>query len=53
MTEPTYPIAYKSEPGVTLLKALKPAPPVAQPEQAARQFPLAGQAQSRPLEGKA
>jgi hypothetical protein len=51
MDMPTYPIKYSSEPGVTLLKAAKPAPVVKQ-EVPARQFPLAGQRQVHPLEGK-
>jgi len=49
MNEPTYPIKYHSEPGVTLAKALKPMPKEAGDEPPARQFPLAGQTQVRPL----
>jgi hypothetical protein len=47
MTEPTYPIAYVSEPSVTLMKATKPLPAPKEPP--ARPFPLAGQSQLRPL----
>jgi len=49
MSEPTYPIKYQSKPGVTLAKALAPMPKAPESEPAARQFPLAGQTQVRPL----
>jgi len=49
MNEPTYPIKYHSEAGVTLAKASTPMPKAQDGAPPPRQFPLAGQAEVRPL----